>query len=76
MDTRVDPDPVSKTRAPLKPKRRWARRLCAGGVVLLGVVALTTLTATRPPADRMFRGKLESEWIENLKYNVDEQVDE
>lgn len=58
---------------------RWFRRLLvAGGIIVFAVtIAVTaTLLATRPPTDGMFRGKLESEWIKEVKYYDEQQAEQ
>lgn len=53
---------------------RWMKRSLPAGFLLLIAAILAVVFTTRVPADRMFRGKLESEWIADLNYSDEEQA--
>lgn len=67
---------ASGSEAPSRHRHRWLRRVGMTGIalfVLTVVGALVIYSATRPPHDRLFRGKLESQWIKELTIGEDEE---
>lgn len=61
---------------PAGPWLRWLTRSLLAGFLILIAAILAAAFATRVPADRMFRGKLESEWIAEVKHFDEEQAKE